>query len=67
MHRKYMRSWNPVGSPNNILIKMLLENQILNIRCNNLLVARYGSKLLVVGCFGGNLHINHITHQFFTN
>ena len=53
-----MRSWNLVEFPNNTLMKMLLEDQILKILCNNLLVARFGSKLLVERCHGSELNIN---------
>ena len=47
-----------MGFPNNILIKMLLEDQILQIRWNNLSVTRCGSELLVVRCHGHGLNLN---------
>ena len=42
MHRKYMKSWNSEGFPKNILMKMLLQDQILHIRGNYILGARCG-------------------------
>ena len=59
MHSKYLKSWNAVGFSNNILVEMLLEDQILQIRGNNLLVARCGSQLQVARCHGRELNVNH--------